>query len=1109
MNLRSGLFLMALALTKQVPASTVELLPDGRLAFHVVVTSDVPFRGGEIAFSYDGNLFVLSRIDPGPDLPAGPGVVVAADPSPREVCPEAALAAATVAWIHADNGIVLPAGTHRVLTLVFTEGPELARGGCFAVRFRNCLGTVEAPARNVITTENGGSRVLAARDWHEVIEPAAACGSRPEFVLEPDVEARVDLELTECEPTACLRAVVPPGRPLLIALDDPNDGNVNALRARWGAEASAADFDAAAVDRSADQRLVVDPTREAPLFVRVESPVRRAPGQVTVILRSVDLSVSRITPTIGAEGGRVSAAIRGGGFEPERTTFSLRGSAVSQTISGETTVVASDRAEVLFRLGPAPRGLYHVVAREEDVEMAFTESILVIVAADEANGLGVRLRGNDLYRNRVPSHATLRVANIGIDDRPAPLLKVLAPANVGLRLSRGDAFLGNELLVFGTNPHGFAGRLAGGIASEVPIVFQGENCLSCDVTFQVHLLTPLPVDRVGWTSMPAPPGVGPGAWPALAVALEARLGSTWGAVHESLTDIATRLARRGMEGDSPAEALRFAAREALGRPVAAIVGRVVGASGSPLEDVSVAALEGGSVRSHARTDSRGTFAIDWLEGSSAGSTRTYRLEALDHVGAVDVPMPLSGDVLGVELRVEEGAHPLDLDEPNRDESDLPRAMVFPPTEVFTPVADFRTEIAGPRDPNDKTGPDAEGDEGLIGPGVEAFYTIYFENLPDAGLPVQRVVVVDTLPPGIDWSTVRLRDAYVGGVAGGRLAPLSSAGTDRHTGYSRSPEETLYGVRLEREPQRYTWSGMQWDALYTLDAAVEVSEGRVTWTFQTIDPETLMPPDPGSRLGLLPPNDPGPPRGDGLGQGEGYVSFSAFTREDLDEGEPIINEVSIQFDSEAPLVRRYTNVFSRFPPAHAPRNPVPASTAGEPGDRRVPLNISLCWEPAANARTYDLRLWKDGDPRPETPTVPGLRTTCALPPAPLEPDTVYHWEVTARNIRRQETTGDRWTFRTELPPPQPFFRRGDADVSGSVDLTDAIRILNVLFLGIGEIPCLDAADSDDSGGVNLTDAIRILNVLFLGIGEVPLPGTENCGTDPTDDATGCAGYTARC
>jgi hypothetical protein len=92
-----------------------------------------------------------------------------------------------------------------------------------------------------------------------------------------------------------------------------------------------------------------------------------------------------------------------------------------------------------------------------------------------------------------------------------------------------------------------------------------------------------------------------------------------------------------------------------------------------------------------------------------------------------------------------------------------------------------------------------------------------------------------------------------------------------------------------------------------------------------------------------------------------------------------------------------------------------------------------------------------------------------------------------------------------PPPLEQIRRADADGNKSVDITDAVRILNVLFLGIGVITCADAADADDSGQVDITDAVRILNVLFLGIGVIPAPGTDACGADPTADALSACVY----
>jgi hypothetical protein len=91
--------------------------------------------------------------------------------------------------------------------------------------------------------------------------------------------------------------------------------------------------------------------------------------------------------------------------------------------------------------------------------------------------------------------------------------------------------------------------------------------------------------------------------------------------------------------------------------------------------------------------------------------------------------------------------------------------------------------------------------------------------------------------------------------------------------------------------------------------------------------------------------------------------------------------------------------------------------------------------------------------------------------------------------------------------QTTFLRGDADANGSVNITDAVRILNVLFLGLGSIACDDTADADDNGSANITDAIRILNVLFLGIGVIPSPGFEACGPDPTEDALVTCAYEA--
>jgi hypothetical protein len=86
-----------------------------------------------------------------------------------------------------------------------------------------------------------------------------------------------------------------------------------------------------------------------------------------------------------------------------------------------------------------------------------------------------------------------------------------------------------------------------------------------------------------------------------------------------------------------------------------------------------------------------------------------------------------------------------------------------------------------------------------------------------------------------------------------------------------------------------------------------------------------------------------------------------------------------------------------------------------------------------------------------------------------------------------------------------FRRGDADASGLVNITDAIFTLNHLFLGGPAPGCPDAADADDDGTLQITDGIFLLNGLFLGGPQPPAPGASDCGPDPGNDDLQCGSY----
>ena len=89
----------------------------------------------------------------------------------------------------------------------------------------------------------------------------------------------------------------------------------------------------------------------------------------------------------------------------------------------------------------------------------------------------------------------------------------------------------------------------------------------------------------------------------------------------------------------------------------------------------------------------------------------------------------------------------------------------------------------------------------------------------------------------------------------------------------------------------------------------------------------------------------------------------------------------------------------------------------------------------------------------------------------------------------------------VEPPFPrFFLRGDADGNKVLDITDAIRILNFLFLGGRAPTCMDAADFTDTGKVDISQAVSLLNYLYQG-GPPPAVPFPNEGMDPTPDALG--------
>ncbi|MEC9475816.1 MAG: PKD domain-containing protein [Planctomycetota bacterium] len=85
-------------------------------------------------------------------------------------------------------------------------------------------------------------------------------------------------------------------------------------------------------------------------------------------------------------------------------------------------------------------------------------------------------------------------------------------------------------------------------------------------------------------------------------------------------------------------------------------------------------------------------------------------------------------------------------------------------------------------------------------------------------------------------------------------------------------------------------------------------------------------------------------------------------------------------------------------------------------------------------------------------------------------------------------------------PQFLFIRGDATYDQTVNIADAIFLLNFLFTGGDASVCPDAGDTNDDGSINIGDPINLLNFLFTSGSTIPYP-YPGYGIDPTPDSLG--------
>ena len=218
--------------------------------------------------------------------------------------------------------------------------------------------------------------------------------------------------------------------------------------------------------------------------------------------------------------------------------------------------------------------------------------------------------------------------------------------------------------------------------------------------------------------------------------------------------------------------------------------------------------------------------------------------------------------------------------------------------VLLPYASARAAVImclqGAMDPNAKYGPGISASRTAINYSQDLHYTVTFENEPDAGLPAQYVLISDTLDienyilESFEFATIIVGPDII-------IEP-------EQNGYSFFHIEDL-------QPD------LNLKLLVT--GNLDLETGIVEWEFFSLDPTTLdITPDP--LAGFLPPNVDG-------NEGTGSVSFRLDWKEDVQNGDMVMNEANIFFDTNDPIITNlWSNVYDDVPPVSSV-NELPETT----------------------------------------------------------------------------------------------------------------------------------------------------------------------------------------
>ena len=182
------------------------------------------------------------------------------------------------------------------------------------------------------------------------------------------------------------------------------------------------------------------------------------------------------------------------------------------------------------------------------------------------------------------------------------------------------------------------------------------------------------------------------------------------------------------------------------------------------------------------------------------------------------------------------------------------------------------------DPNEKSGNfGVDSTKHFITNANNLKYLIYFENLDSATAAAQEIVIIDTLDKNLDWDTFSFDDIQFGST----VVDIPDSSKVFHTTIHLNDTTDV-----------------------KIDATFNLVEGILKWHLQGVDMVY------GGWGDILPPNVNSP-------EGEGHVSFTIKSKQELVSGMSIRNRASIIFDVNPPIITNEVfNTIDASPPSSA-------------------------------------------------------------------------------------------------------------------------------------------------------------------------------------------------